>query len=80
MEIKTGEYLRTKKGIIGTLKSQELTYPEPSEWILDVNGKEVVIVECEDCPVKHSSNLIDLIEVRRYSRISSQFFKCNKNW
>ena len=65
MEIKVGEYVRTKKGIIGTLKSQELTYPEPSEWILDVNGKEVVIVECEDYPVKHGFNIIDLIEVRR---------------
>lgn len=65
MEIKVGELVRTNKGIIGTLKSQELTYPEPSEWILDVNGKEVIIVECDDYITKHSFNLIDLIEVRR---------------
>lgn len=67
MEIKVGELVRTHKGIIGTLQSQELTYPEPSEWILNVNGKEVVIVECDDYITKHSENLIDLIEVRRYS-------------
>lgn len=67
MDIKTEEIVRTKLGIIGILKSQELTYPEPSEWILDVNGNEVVIVECDDYPVKHSFNLTDLIEVRRYS-------------
>ena len=65
MDIKVGEYVRTKRGIIGILKSQELTYPEPNEWILDINGKEVVIVECDDYPVEHSFNLIDLIEVRR---------------
>ena len=63
MEIKVGELVRTHKGIIGTLQSQELTYPEPSEWILDVNGKEVIIVECDDYITKHSFNLIDLIEV-----------------
>ena len=63
MEIKVGELVRTHKGIIGTLQSQELTYPEPSEWILNVNGKEVVIVECDDYITKHSENLIDLIEV-----------------
>lgn len=65
MEIKVGELVRTHKGIIGTLQSQELTYPEPSEWILDVNGKEVIIVECDDYITKHSFNLIDLLEVRR---------------
>lgn len=80
MEIKVGELVRTHKGIIGTLQSQELTYPEPSEWILNVNGKEVVIVECDDYITKHSENLIDLIEVRRYSRVSSQFFKRVKSW
>ena len=67
MEIKVGEYVRTSKGIIGTLQSQELTYPEPSEWVLDVNGKEVVIVECDDYITEHSSNITDLIEVRKYN-------------
>lgn len=66
MNIKVGEIVRTKLGIIGTLKSQELTHPEPSEWILDVKGKEIVIVECEDYPVKHSFNLTDLLEVGDY--------------
>ena len=67
MQIKVGEYVRTNKGIIGTLQSQELTYPEPSEWVLDVNGKEVVIVECDDYITEHSSNITDLIEVRKYN-------------
>lgn len=39
-EIEIGEYVRTKNGIIGKLVSQILGYPEPSEWILEVNNKK----------------------------------------
>ena len=63
--IEVNEYVRTKKGIIGELISETLSYPEPSEWKLKVNNTEIVIVESEDYPVNHSKQLIDLIEIRR---------------
>lgn len=63
-EIEVNEYARTKKGIIGELISETLSYPEPSEWKLKVNNSEIIIVENEDYPVKHSKQLIDLIEVK----------------
>lgn len=65
-EIEVNEYARTKKGIIGELISETLSYPEPSEWKLKVNNSEIIIVENEDYPVKHSKQLIDLIEVGDY--------------
>lgn len=69
-EIKVNEYVRTRKGIIGILKQQFIfghgvNYPEPQEWVIDVNGKKYVTTECDvdfDNIVKHSSNLIDLIQ------------------
>ena len=65
--IEVGEYVRTKKGIIGKLVVETLTYPEPSEWVLATNGNhQEVIVECTDYPIKHSKNIIDLIEVGDY--------------
>ena len=62
-KIEVGEYVRTNKGVIGKLISEILSYPEPSEWILKANNNKIVIVECNDYPVKHSKQLIDLIEV-----------------
>lgn len=60
--IEVNEYVRTNKGVIGELISETLSYPEPSEWILKANNNKIVIVECNDYPVKHSKQLIDLIE------------------
>lgn len=54
--------MRTNKGVIGKLISETLSYPEPSEWILKANNNKIVIVECDDYPVKHSKQLIDLID------------------
>ena len=73
-EIKVNEYVRTRKGIIGILKQQIIfghgvNYPEPQEWVIDVNGKQYVTTECDvdfDNIVKHSPNLIDLIECGDY--------------
>lgn len=62
MDIEVNEYVRTNKGVIGKLISETLSYPEPSEWILKANNNKIVIVECNDYPVKHSKQLIDLIE------------------
>lgn len=61
--IEANEYVRTNKGVIGELIQETLSYPEPSEWILKANNNKIVIVECNDYPVKHSKQLIDLIEV-----------------
>lgn len=60
--IEVNEYVRTNKGVIGELISETLSYPEPREWILKANNNKIVIVECNDYPVKHSKQLIDLIE------------------
>lgn len=72
--IETNEYVRTKKGIIGELISETLSYPEPSEWKLKVNNTEIVIVESEDYPVNHSKQLIDLIEVGDIVRIRTGLY------
>lgn len=65
--IEVGECVRTKAGIIGKLVMETLTYPEPSEWALATNGNsQEVIVECTDYPIKHSKNIIDLIEEGDY--------------
>lgn len=52
--IEVNEYVRTNKEVIGKLISETLSYPEPSEWILKANNNKIVIVECNDYPVKHS--------------------------
>ena len=73
-EIKVGEYVRTRKGIIGILKQQftfghGVNYPEPQEWVIDVKGKKYVTTECDvdfDNIVKHSPDLTDLIEPYDY--------------
>ncbi len=63
-KIEVGEYVRTNKGVIGELISEILSYPEPSEWILKVNNNKIVIIECNDYPVKHSKQPIDLVKVK----------------
>ena len=69
MDIKKGDYVRTKSGFIGKVIGRHGGYGLHYE--LDVN-KEIQenlmngIVR-EDNITKHSFNLIDLLEVRRYS-------------
>ena len=72
-EIQVGEYVRTEKGFIGKLKRQytfkngAVSYLEPQEWVLDINNKNYVAYEADyESILKHSFNIIDLIEVRRY--------------
>lgn len=57
MEIKVGEYIRTDNGIIGKYKVNE-------NWInvIETNNKDIGI-DIEKDIVKHSNNIIDLIEV-----------------
>ena len=73
-DIEVNEYVRTNKGVIGKLISETLSYPEPSEWILKANNNKIVIVECNDYPVKHSKQLIDLIKVGDIVRIRTGLY------
>lgn len=72
--IEVNEYVRTNKGVIGKLISETLSYPEPSEWILKANNNKIVIVECDDYPVKHRKQLIDLIKVGDIVRIRTGLY------
>lgn len=60
MEIKVGEYIRTDNGIIGKYKVNE-------NWIdvIETNNKDIGI-DIEKDIVKHSLNIIDLIEEGDY--------------
>ena len=58
MDIKVGEYIRTKSGKIDIFKEKDENYmfarcQKNTYWIFDIT--------------KYSKNLIDLIEVRRHS-------------
>lgn len=80
MKIEVGEYVKTKQGDIDKV-------------ILEYAGKcanpncSAKHISCksnyydEEDIVKHSKNIIDLIEVRRYSKNWSRynFFKCFRN-
>lgn len=72
MEINVGDYVRTENGIIGklvdeyTFKNRRVCYPEPQEWVLEINNNEVSIMESIDNIIKSSKDIIDLIEVGDY--------------
>lgn len=66
MEIRVGEYVRTKRGIAKVLKVKTVK--------TKIYGKHDVVYLIDKCPrmyitgtefIKHSFNIIDLIEVRR---------------
>lgn len=67
--MKIGDYVRTKGGAIGrlvkeyTFNNGKVIYPEPQEWVLDINGNKIAITEDLDIPIKSSPNIKDLIEV-----------------
>ena len=68
MEIKVGDYVRTKRGYIGkVIKIRERieTYKNNREaYLVDWGGKRATYIsQIKD--IKHSNNIIDLIEERR---------------
>ena len=75
MEIKVGEYVRTKNGLIGKVNKIELAGSGVrfggeylSDTIIQFNDGKIYERRVKDRNItKHSFNLIDLIEVRRYS-------------
>lgn len=84
-DIKVGEYVRLARnqGINKIIDEDDDGFLILDEIIADEYGDECFEISLQDVDkdiVKHSFNLIDLIEVRRYSRVSSQFFKRVKSW
>ena len=66
MEIEVGEYVRTKDGFIDRIDSFNINtniYHCENGLCIDTENKIAVHLK----NVKHSKNIIDLVEVRRYS-------------
>ncbi len=81
MDIKVGEYVRINNDNRNCIGVGKVTKILNDVIYVDMNNKYNLPVSFKiENIAKHSKNIIDLIEVRRYSRISSQFFKCNKSW
>ena len=74
-DIKVGEYVRTKNGLIGKVNKIELAGSGVrfggeylSDTIIQFNDGKVYERRVKEKDIiKHSFNLIDLLEVRRYS-------------
>lgn len=73
-EIKVGEYVRTKRGIIGILEEQYthanglIEYPEPQEWVIKTLKGIYVVNESDmnDNIINHSKDIIELLEAGDY--------------
>ena len=73
-DIKSGEYVRTKDGVIAKVENIETYYADKVYWFDKViyrdyeDGiKHLYDYKLEEYILKHSKNIIDLIEVRRFS-------------
>lgn len=67
-EIEVGEYMRTKDGKIGifdrySLRKENSLYKSPFNCFIKIRNRKTPLQCCEDYIVKHSKQLIDLIEV-----------------
>lgn len=70
-EIKVGDWIRTSDGYIGKIIEKRIN--EKDKYIIDVLPN--VILQLNRDFVKHSSNLIDIIEERRLCKwISSKIY------
>lgn len=63
-EIRVGEYVRLDKGFIGKVENINDFRPPEAMYAVDINRADVVFIGEENI-LKHSFNIIDLIEVRR---------------
>lgn len=68
MKIEVGEYVRTKDGKIGifdrySLRKENSLYKSPFNCFIKIRNRKTPLQCCEDYIVKHSKQLIDLIEV-----------------
>lgn len=58
-EIEVGEYIRTNKGLIARI----IDFDDDNNFLLD---NQQIITKIESKSIKHSKNIIDLIEVGDY--------------
>ena len=68
-EIEVGEYVRTKDGKIGIFdryssRKDNSLYKSPFNCFIKIRNRKTPLQCCEDYIVKHSKQLIDLIEVK----------------
>lgn len=69
--IEVNEYVRTKDGIIGIFdryssRKEKSLYKSPFNCFIKIKNRKTPLQCCEDYIVKHSKQLIDLIEVGDY--------------
>ena len=67
-KIEVGEYIRTKDGIIGIFdryssRKENSLYKSSFCCFIKIKGRKTPLQCCKEYIVKHSKNLIDLIEV-----------------
>lgn len=70
-EIEVNEYVRTKDGIIGIFdryssRKENSLYKSPFNCFIKIKNRETPLQCCEEYIVKHSKQLIDLIEEGDY--------------
>ena len=64
-EIEVGDFVRLKQGYIGTVENINDFRETIMKYAVDIQKRDLVFVGDDDI-VKHSKNLIDLIEVGDY--------------
>lgn len=86
MEIEVGEYVRTKDGKIGKFvkyssRSDSSYYKSPFDCFIKLQNRKTCLQCAKDYIVKHSKNIIDLLEVGDYvnKRLVLQVDYKNKN-
>lgn len=77
--IETGEYVRTVDGKIGTFvkyssRKENSLYKSPFNCFIKIRNRKTPLQCCEDYIVKHSKQLIDLIEVGDIVRIRTGLY------
>ena len=77
-KIEKGEYVRTTDGKIGTFvryssRKANSLYKCPADCFIKLDGRKSNLQCFRDYIVKHSKQLIDLIEVRRFCKWSKGF-------
>ena len=72
-DIQVGEYVRTKDGIIAKVTYVDGLMIDTDQDVFDLNNlamMEIPVEYAEEYILKHSKNIIDLIQERRFNSIS----------
>ncbi len=80
--IEIGEYVKTKNGEIGIFdryssRKENSLYKSPFNCFIKVRNRKTSLQCCEDYIVKHSKQLIDLIEIRDILKYRIKGLKLN---